>query len=110
MDIEKFRVLVKEIRIANISFSNHFFLRAKLREIKESNIIDRLKDCNGLILVEEQGAEPKGNKYRLLFKYVSNYDLRVIVSIKDKHINVVTAHIQNVKKRKAYKAWSGTWK
>ena len=108
MDIEKFKLLVKEIGVSNISFSNHFHLREKLRGISESNIIDKLKDCNGLILMEEKGAEPKGNKYKLLFKHMSNYDLKIVISVKDKHINVITAHIQNIKKRKAYKAWSGT--
>jgi hypothetical protein len=107
MDIEKFRGLIKEIGITNVSFSKHFHLRSELRGIKESNIIDRLKDCENLILIEEQGNEPKGNKYKLLFKYMSNYDLIIVLSIKDGKINVITAHIQNIKKRKAYKAWSG---
>lgn len=107
MDIEKLKSIIKDIGIENISFSSHFGLRSKLRGIKESDIIDKLGNCDTLLEIEDQGTESRGQKYGLLFKMMSNYDLKIVISIKDKHINIVTAHIQNIRKRKAYKKWLG---
>lgn len=55
--------------------------------------------------MEDQGDEPQGHKYALLFSKSNKYDLKIVVSIKEKRLNVVTAHIQNIKKRKVYQEW-----
>ncbi|MEM5773195.1 MAG: DUF4258 domain-containing protein [Candidatus Aenigmatarchaeota archaeon] len=88
-----------------ITFSKHFYEKAKLRGINEEEIKNNLKNPKNLISVEDQGEEPEGHKYALLFSKSNKYDLKIIVSIKDKRLNVITSHIQNIKRRKVYEKW-----
>jgi len=96
--------VLKEIE--TINFSKHFYdEKVKLRGINEDEIRTHLKSPHKLIAVEDQGDEPQGHKYALLFSKSNKYDLKIVVSIKEKRLNVVTAHIQNIKKRKVYQEW-----
>jgi hypothetical protein len=58
-----------------------------------------------LIDVEDQGDEEKGHKYAILFSKSNKYDLKVVISVKDKNVNVITAHIQNIKRRRLFGKW-----
>jgi len=92
--------------IESVTFSKHFSEeKAKLRGITEEEIKDSINSNQKLVGVEDQGEEPKGHKYALLFSKSRKYDLRVVVSLKDNKVNVITSHIQNVKRRKGYEKW-----
>ena len=95
--------MLKKIDI--VTFSKHFYKKSVIRGICADEIKAYLKFPSKLLIVEDQGQEHKGHKYGLLFKKSNKYDLKVIVSINDNKINVVTAHIQNIKRRKVYKKW-----
>lgn len=59
-------------------------------------------------MVDDQGYDKNmqsSHKYGLIFKLFSNYDLRIVIAIEGKDIKVITAHIQNIRRRKAYKKW-----
>ena len=104
MEINEIRSVVKDIEI--ITFSKHFHdEKVKLRGITEDDIKANLRSLDKLIAVEDQGEEPEEHKYALLFSKLNKYDLKAVVSIKDKGLNVITAHIQNIKRRKVYKQW-----
>lgn len=104
MELNEIRDILKEIE--TITFSKHFYEeKVKLRAIAEEEIKTHLKLADKLIAVEDQGDEPQGHKYALLFSKSRKYDLKVVISVKEKSLNVITAHIQNIKKRKVYRQW-----
>ena len=103
------KVALKEVE--SITFSKHFGVeKVKLRGITKGEIKNNLDSSEKLIVVEDQGEEPKGHKYALLFSKSHKYDLRVVVSLKDKRLKVITSHIQNIKRRKVYVKWLGRLK
>jgi len=87
------------------TFSRHFQHKAKIRGISEEEVLSCLKNLQNLSYSEFQGDESQGSKYALLFRKSGKYDLKLVISIKDKTLNVVTAHIQNKKKRKVLEKW-----
>ena len=92
--------------IETITFTKHIHEKLKQRSnITKEEIEENLKDSHKLIDAEHQGKEFKKDKYSLLFSKSNKYDLRVVVSVKDKSLNVITAHIQNIKRRKVYEKW-----
>mgnify|MGYP000108938152 CR=1 FL=1 len=104
MKVNKMREALKTVE--TITFSKHFYEpKVRLRGISEEEVIKNLKKGNRLIVVEDRGEEPKGHKYALLFKKSNKYDLKVVVSLKGKNLNVITAHIQSIKRRKVYEKW-----
>ncbi|MBI2583372.1 MAG: hypothetical protein HYW25_01775 [Candidatus Aenigmarchaeota archaeon] len=106
MEVTEMKALLKEIE--SITFSEHFHgEKVKLRGIAEDEVNSHLASPLKLIDVDDQGGEPKGHKYSFLFSKSGKYDLKVVVSIKDKRLNVITAHIQNIKRRKVYEKWLG---
>lgn len=103
------KVALKETE--SVTFSKHFSeKKVRLRGITEEEMKKSLASPMRLIAVKDQGDDAKGHKYALLFSKSHNYDLRIIVSLKDKRLNVVTAHIQNIKRRKVYEKWLGKLK
>ena len=99
---------VKEIldKIEEITFSKEFREKVvKIRNITKDEINQNLKQTGKLIFAEDQGEEELGHKYGLLFSKSSKYDLKVVVSIKDKRLNVITSHVQNIKRRKVFEKW-----
>lgn len=106
MDVQEMKSDLKEVE--SITFSKHFSEeKVKLRGITEEEINKNFASHAKLIEVEDQGDDTKGHKYALLFSKSHRYDLRVIVSLKYKKLNVITAHIQNIKRRKVYEKWLG---
>ncbi len=104
MEINEIKIILNEIE--TITFSKHFYEeKVKLRTITKEEIKTHLESLDKLIAVEDQGDEPQGHKYALLFNKSGKYDLKIVVSIKEKRLNVVTAHIQNIKRRKVYEEW-----
>ncbi len=104
MEIEEIKKILKTI--TTISFSKHFHEpKVRLRGISEDEITTNLKNPNKLLFVEDQGEEPQGHKYALLFSKSNKYDLKIVISIKDKNLKVITSHIQNIKRRKVYEKW-----
>jgi len=66
-----------------------------------------LKDCRDLIDVQDKGLTEHGRRtFSLLFKMLDNYDLRVVISIKEKDLRIVTAHVQDIRKRKGLRKWT----
>ena len=55
--------------------------------------------------MEDQGEDYRGHKYGLLFRKSNKYDLKIVISIKNKTLNVVTTYIQNRKRRKRLEKW-----
>ncbi|MDE1869671.1 MAG: DUF4258 domain-containing protein [Candidatus Micrarchaeota archaeon] len=105
MKKEELTELLKPIA-DSITFSDHFAQKAKERGISSEEILNKIRSLDRLLLIEDQGDEPRGHKYGLLFgTTLSNYDLKVVVSIHSKSLNIITAHLQNVKKKKAYRRW-----
>ena len=105
--------LMKKIlrEVETVTFSKHFYdEKVRLRGLDEEEIKQYLKELEKLIQAEDQGEELKGHKYALLFSKSNKYDLKIAVSIKGKSLNVITTHIQNIKKRKAYEKWLGKQK
>jgi len=93
-------------KIEEIAFSREFREKVvKIRNITEDEIKQTLKQSNKLIFAEDQGEEELGHKYGLLFSKSSKYDLKVVVSIKHKRLNVITSHVQNIKRRKVFEKW-----
>lgn len=89
-----------------ITFSKHFYdPKVRIRGISEKDIQANLRDPDNLTSFEDQSEDHRGHKYGLLFKKSNKYDLRVLVSIKNKSINVITTHIQNIKRRKVLEQW-----
>lgn len=92
--------------IKEITFSKHFHdEKVKLRGISENKIIKNIKELGRLVYIEDQGKEPKGHKYAFLFSKSRKYDLKVVVAVKGNKLNVITPHIQNIKRRKVYEKW-----
>ncbi len=94
-------------KVENISFTRHFQEKAALRSIDCQDIHSCLALHDRLLDAEDQGEDDKGHKYALLFSKSNKYDLRVVVSVKGNNLNVITAHFQNIKRRKAYQKWLG---
>ena len=92
-------------KIETITFSKHFNEKAIIRGINRDSLIAMLKTPERITAVEYQGYENGGHKYGILFNIMSNYDLRVIFSVSGKDLNVITAHIQSIKKRKRFLEW-----
>jgi hypothetical protein len=104
MGIEKIQEILSSAEM--ISFSKHFYEpKVQIRGISEEEIKNNLKNPVKLISFEDQGEDLRGHKYALLFSKSNKYDLRIVISIKDKNINVITAHIQNIKRRKVFEQW-----
>ena len=104
MNVEEMKRTLKTSK--NITFSKHYFEpKVQIRDISKTEIEDNLKNPDKLISFEDQGEEPLGYKYSLLFSKSNKYDLMIVVSIKDKNINVITSHIQNIKRRKVLEQW-----
>ena len=104
MNIEEMKEKLKSIE--TITFSKHFFEpKVKLRGIKESEVTDNIRNPIKLEVVEDQGEDVKGYKYGLLFYKSNKYDLKVVISIKDKSLNVITSYVQNRKRRKVFEKW-----
>jgi CRISPR/Cas system-associated protein Cas5 (RAMP superfamily) len=102
---------MKEIlnKIEEITFSKEFREKVvKIRNITEDEINKNLRQPDKLILVDDQGEEELGYKYTLLFSKSNKYDLKAVVSVKDKKLNVITSHIQNIKRRKVFEKWLKT--
>ncbi|MFH0929099.1 MAG: DUF4258 domain-containing protein [Candidatus Aenigmatarchaeota archaeon] len=95
----------RRITRGSINFSSHYRVKAEKRNIDEGEILKAIKDVDSIILIEDQGLEPKGHKYLMLLQKSSRYDMRIIISIKKDKINIVTAHIQNKRRRKVYEKW-----
>jgi hypothetical protein len=96
----------KLISSENITFSAHYYEpKVQIRGISEEEIIDNLKNPDKLLSFVNQGEEPQGHRYALLFSKSGKYDIRIVVSIKDKSIKVITSHIQNIKRRKVFEQW-----
>jgi len=93
--------------VEKVSFTKHFQAKSAIRGIDHKDISALLASHDRLIDAEDQGEDDKGHKYALLFSKSNKYDLRVIVSIKGGNLNVITAHFQNIKRRKAYEKWLG---
>jgi len=90
----------------SITFSKHFFEpKVRLRKLDEKEIIRNLRAPIKLEFVEDQGSNRRGHKYMLLFHKSNKYDLKIVVSFKGRGVNVITAHVQNKKRRKVYEKW-----
>lgn len=88
IDVNFFKKELKTINI--ITFSKHFEEpKIKLRGITKEEILRYLGKPDSLKMVEDQGEELEGHKYGLLFHKSNKYDLKVVVSIKDKTLNVI---------------------
>ena len=106
MEPRQLRELIKEIqKNGNVAFSKHFDIKSTIRQLGMDEILLKLSKVGDAIAIEDQGEEPNGHKYALLFKKLSNYDLKIVVSIKDNSINIVTAYIVSKKRRAAYLKW-----
>lgn len=102
-NLELFNEILKGVE--KITVTKHFKTKAESRGIKEADVVNMLRDSKNLVAVTYQGYENGRHKYGILFKILSNYDLKVVVSVSGKELNIVTAHIQNVKKRKRFLTW-----
>ena len=103
MNIDEFRDFITEF--TKIEFTRHAIHKLKIRGIPEEEVIKNLKDPKELIAVEDQGEEKGSQKFALLFSKSRKYDLKVVISIKNGRIKVITAHIQNIKKREKLRKW-----
>ncbi|HVA82547.1 MAG TPA: DUF4258 domain-containing protein [Candidatus Aquilonibacter sp.] len=105
MEKKEFAELLQGVSY-EITFSEHFFEKAKARNIRQEDVIRQVKSLEQLVEIADQGDDPRGHKYGLLFKTgLSNYDLKVVISLRSKSLNIITAHLQNVRKRKGYRKW-----
>ncbi len=104
MNISEMKDVLKCLE--SVEFSRHFHEeKIRLRGITGEEIKYHISSPTKLIDVEDQGDEQKGHKYALLFSKSGKYDLKVVVSIKVRRLNVITAHIQSIKRRKVYQEW-----
>lgn len=92
-----------------ISFSAHFELREKERNLDRKEIIGFLNGgLDRIIAIEDRFDEEDekkglGRKYMLLYRKNDSYDVNIIISLqKDGSYKIVTAREQNVKKRGYY--------
>jgi hypothetical protein len=89
-----------------ITFSKHFYdPKVQIRGISEEEIKNNIRNPDKMISFEDQGEDSKGHRYALSFSKSNKYDLRIVISIKDKNVNVITTHIQNIKKRMVLEKW-----
>jgi len=110
VEIDEFRVYLLQLN-PNLVFTEHFYERQRYRKISEARIRERLKDCKDLIDVQDKGlTEHARHTFSLLFKMSDHYDLRVVISIKGKDLRIVTAHIQDIRKRKGLRKWSESFR
>lgn len=104
MNVEEMKELLKSAE--STSFSAHVRLKMKIREdISEDSLIEHIKHPESLAYCQYQGKEYGCDKYELIFDKSNKYDLRIIVAIKETSLTVITAHIQNKKKRKRLEKW-----
>jgi len=104
MNVEEMREKLKSVE--TITFSKHFYEpKVRLRGINESEVTYNIRNPMKLEVVEDQGKDVKGYKYGLLFHKSNKYDLKVVVSIKDKSLNVITSYVQNKRRRKVFEKW-----
>lgn len=98
------RRVLKSLKVIN--FSKHFYDdKVESRGIEAKDVESFLKNPDSLTEFEDQGKDVRGHKYALLFGKSNKYDIRIVVSVKDTSLNVITTHIQNIKRRKAYEKW-----
>ena len=103
MEIDEIEEKLKSVE--KIEFSRHFQIKSVIRTVSQEEILETLKSLEFLEFAEDQGEEYGARKFALLFHKSSKYDLKIVISIKDKALNVVTAHIQNKKRRKVFEKW-----
>jgi len=104
MNVEEMKIKLKSIE--SVTFSKHYYEpKVKIRGVLEDEILFNLKNPEKLVYVEYQGEDIRGHKYALLFSKSNRYDLKILVSMKDKSINVITTYIQNIKRRKVLDQW-----
>lgn len=104
MEIDEVRNALKTAKAIN--FSKHFYSeKVKSRGIEIKDVETVLKNPDSLVEVEDQGNDTIGHKYALLFRKSNKYDMKIVISIKGADLNVITTHIQNIKRRKAYEKW-----
>lgn len=104
MNIEEMKQRLKAVN--SINLSAHVKLKATIRkEISEEELVRRLKSLDGMVYCQYQGREYECDKYALIFDKSNKYDLRIIVSIKENSLTIVTAHVQNKKKRQRLERW-----
>jgi hypothetical protein len=107
---EDFRAYLLELN-PNLVFTEHFYERQRYRKISEAKIRECLEDLKDLIDVQDKGLTEHGrHTFSLLFKMLDNYDLRVVISVKEKDLRIVTAHIQDIRKRKGLRKWSESFR
>lgn len=104
MDKETLKKILKDKKLF---FTKHFLQRAEIRSIDPEYIKTLLQTLEKLEYVIVQESSESEIKLELIFAKSRKYDLRVIISIKErqKQINIITAHIQNKKKRKRLEKW-----
>ena len=104
MNVEEMKEKLKSIE--TITFSKHFYdPKVRLRGINETEVTDNIRNPMKIEVVEYQGEDVKGYKYGLLFHKSNKYDLKVVISIKDKSLNVITSYVQNKRRRKVFEKW-----
>ena len=102
MDLQEARALLAG---RSIAFTGHAARKLALRGLSEQDILSALQNPGTLVAAQDQGDHPLGHKYGLLFERSHKYDLRIIVSLSEGRLNVMTTHIQNRKRRKVYHTW-----
>ena len=99
MDVERMKALLRSVK--EIVFTLHFDSSDVARRgVGREDAERALREPEDLVSADDQGDDPRGHKYALLFEKSSRYDLRIVVSILGGRINVITTHVQNRKRRK----------
>ncbi len=91
-------VLKKKLENKKIILTKHFLEKASVRGIDPNYVENLLKTLEKFVTAIVQEEKENEIKLELLFEKSRKYDLRAIISIKEKKkcINIITAHIQNI--------------
>lgn len=104
MDLERMRNILG--RVEDINFTAHAKFRLEQRiEIDESMIIGNLRKPRKMVSAEIQQKGAGGVVYAVYFRKSNKYELKVVFSIDKRTLNIITAHIQNIRRRKANEKW-----
>jgi hypothetical protein len=86
------------------SIHRHLYERQRYRKRVKSPRVS--EGCEDLTAVQDKGADRAWKAHvSLLFKMLEMYDMRIVIPIMEKDLRIVTAHIQDIRKRDSLRRW-----
>jgi len=100
-NLEELKKFLKKIKQKDISFIPYFYTKKEERpDITENLIREKIKDIESILGYQYQIVKRK-ERYRVGIKLSNRYNLVIIIEIKEKGLNIITAWKTSRKWQKA---------